>query len=163
MASCSFENMVRAHSGAVQAFARAHTSDPWLAEEAAHVTFVRAWKYRESFRGEGSYEGWLLRICRNVIADLAAKSCREESIDEVELLPAATEEDHGPGAAEIEAALAEVSDTLRGALMLCGALGYDYGSAAEMLDVPVGTVRSRVHRGRAALSSALDRQQPVAA
>ena len=44
----------------------------------------------------------------------------------------------------------------REVVVLCGVLGYDYESAAAVLDIPIGTVRSRLHRGRAALAHALE-------
>lgn len=157
MAGRRFEKLVRAHAASVHAYARALTNDPWLAEEAVQETFVRAWKYQDSFRGSGSYEGWLLRICRNSMIDLAAKRSTDQPISDVadELV----DHDHdGASVTEIDEAMAGLPVGQREVLTLCGVLGYDYESAAELLDVPVGTVRSRLHRGRAALSVALEDQ-----
>ncbi|MEZ5343704.1 MAG: sigma-70 family RNA polymerase sigma factor [Acidimicrobiales bacterium] len=73
----SFDDLVRTHTGAVATYARAITADHWIAEEATHETFVRAWQYLDSFSGTGSFEGWLLRICRNCVTDIAARRWRE--------------------------------------------------------------------------------------
>lgn len=154
MSDRTFETLVRAHADAVHAYARALTNDPWLAEEAVQMTFVRAWKYQDSFRGDGSYEGWLLRICRNLVVDLAAKRSTDQSIDEMPEIPAHHHDE--TASTELEEALARLPTAQREVLTLCGVLGYDYAAAAELLDVPIGTVRSRLHRGRATLGALLD-------
>lgn len=150
-----FEQIVRTHADAVHAYARALSNDAWLAEEAVQVTFMRAWKYQDSFDGHGSYEGWLIRICRNVVFDLVKQRTHDRSLDQV--TEQATDRDTDQTS---EAEIGDLIDHLpmaqREVLTLCGVMGYDYESAAELLGVPVGTVRSRLHRGRAALSTALD-------
>lgn len=149
-----FEQLVRTHADAVHAYARGLSSDAWLAEEAVQVTFLRAWKYQNSFRGEGSYEGWLMRICRNVVCDLAKKRSHDEPLDHV-IEKFADRDTDQLSETEIGDLIDDLPRPQREVLMLCGVMGYDYESAAKLLDVPVGTVRSRLHRGRAALSVAL--------
>lgn len=154
MSDRTFETLVRAHADAVHAYARALTNDPWVAEEAVHMTFVKAWKYQDSFRGEGSYQGWLLRICRNLVVDLAARRGNDQPIDEMAEMAGDHQSD--TTSAELSEAMASLPPGQREVLTLCGVLGYDYASAAELLDVPVGTVRSRLHRGRATLDALLN-------
>ncbi len=146
----AFDALVRAHAGAVSAYARALTGDRWLAEDATQETFLRAWKYLDSYDARGSFEGWLLRICRNCVIDLANRA------------PLAKPALHLPDVAEpadhrvlIYDALARLPIVQREVLVLCGLLGYDYAAAAALLDVPVGTVRSRLSRGRAGLARQL--------
>lgn len=150
-----FEQLVRTHADAVHAYARGLSNDPWLAEEAVQVTFMRAWKYQGSFSGEGSYEGWLVSICRNVVFDLTKKRSHDQPLDQA--VEQATNRDTDQVS---ETEIGDLIDNLpmpqREVLMLCGVMGYDYESAAKLLDVPVGTVRSRLHRGRAALSVSLN-------
>jgi len=138
-----FEALVRAHAGSVSAYARAVAPDPWTAEDAVQETFLRAWKYLDSFRGQGSFEGWLIRICRNCIIDLV--SSRPVPVDE-----------HLPERPTPPDTTNEVYDLVerlpvehREVVALCGLLGFDYATTAEILGVPVGTVRSRLHRARA--------------
>ena len=144
-----FDRLVAAHAGAVTAYARAVASDRWTAEDAVQETFLRAWKYLDSFRGQGSFEGWLIRICRNCIIDLVTK--RPLPIDEE--LP-----DH-PSPADTSNDVYDLVERLpvehREVVALCGLLGFDYASTAEILGVPVGTVRSRLHRARAILERQL--------
>ncbi|MEZ5261579.1 MAG: RNA polymerase sigma factor [Acidimicrobiales bacterium] len=146
-----FDGRVRRHAGAVSAYARALAPDRWIAEEAVQETFLRAWRYRDRFDGRGSFEGWLLRICRNCLIDLAAKRPPTEPLPEHFEAPAALDERH-----EIYAMLETLPLAQREVLVLCGLLGYDYDGAAELLGVPVGTVRSRLHRGRAAMAALLE-------
>ena len=56
-----FEHLVAVHAGAVTAYARAMTNDRWTADDAVQETFLRAWKYLDSFRGSGSFEEPVVR------------------------------------------------------------------------------------------------------
>ncbi len=145
------------------AYAHALSDDRGLAEDAVQETFLRAWKYQDSFRGTGSYEGWLLRICRNAVIDLATGRTSER-IDTVPLDPdtdtLATLHRQGHGApvgtVELDDVVAGLPVAQREVLVLCAVLGYDYESAAALLGIPVGTVRSRLSRARTAVAAALD-------
>lgn len=141
------------------------TADAWLADDAVQETFLRAWKYQDSFRGSGSYEGWLLRICRHTIIDLS----RQRGGDRLDAGPLPHDGErltdhrstnHGSSLV-IDEALASLPVAQREVITLCGVLGYDYESAAELLGVPVGTIRSRLSRARAGLSAALAPDAPV--
>ena len=80
-----FDELVRRHAGAVHAYARAMCRDRWTAEEAVQETFLRAWKYQDSFARRGSFEGWLIRICRNCVIDLAQRAARSDATELAEL------------------------------------------------------------------------------
>jgi len=151
-----FDELVRRHHRAVLAYARATTSAS-IAEDAVQETFLRAWKYFDSFRGEGSFEGWLIRICRRCIIDLAA---REQRLSVGSVPTIAEAPDHQ---AETMMLIEGLSLQHREVLALCGLLGYDYETAARVLDVPVGTVRSRLSRARAQLVEALDQDRGATA
>jgi RNA polymerase sigma-70 factor, ECF subfamily len=144
-----FEDLVRAHAGAVSAYARAVASDPWTAEDAVQETFLRAWKYLGSYRGDGSFEGWLLRICRNCLIDFANRRAPEPTEAVPERLQA-PDTSH-----ELRDLLARLPIEQREVVALCGLLGYEYSDVAQLLDVPVGTVRSRLHRARAVIAEHL--------
>ena len=147
----TFDDLVRRHAGAVTAYARALCRDRWRAEEAVQETFLRAWKYLDSYDRRGSFEGWLIRICRNCIIDLAHRDARE-SEEHAEHADIAVGPDH---VSEIHDLLARLPIAQREVLVLCRLLGYDYDSAATILDVPVGTVRSRLSRARDNLEALL--------
>ena len=111
---------------------------------------MRAWKYRDSFRATGSFAGWLLRICRNCLLDFAATDV-EQPVSEVPDLP---ETPHG--LTDLYDLVARLPVHQREVVALCALLGFDYAGAAELLDVPIGTVRSRLHRARLAIAEQLD-------
>lgn len=150
-----FERLVKEHHRSVFAYARSMTRSDNLAEEATQDTFVKAWKHLDSFRGEGSLEGWLIRICRNCVFDLAR---RQHTNDVISLRPVVETPDHQ---SELWAMIDTLADTDREILVVCGVLGYDYESAATLLDLPIGTVRSRLSRARGRLSDVMQRSEAV--
>lgn len=122
-------------------------------------TFLRAWRYLDSYRSSGSFEGWLLTICRRCVIDLAQRERRHAP-------PEHPRPDDEPGddrgvhqapdhSGDVLDLVAGLPLPQREVLVLCGWLGYDYEEAATLLEVPVGTVRSRLHRARAALDESL--------
>jgi RNA polymerase sigma-70 factor (ECF subfamily) len=144
-----FSELVRTHAGAVSAYARAVAPDRWTAEDAVQETFLRAWRYLDSYRATGSFEGWLIRICHNCLVDLMTR----RSPEPVAEVP----EEHAPPdhSWEIHELLRTLPVAQREVVALCGFLGYDYAQAAELLAIPVGTVRSRLHRARASMTEHL--------
>jgi RNA polymerase sigma-70 factor (ECF subfamily) len=134
----------------VSAYARALTANRTVAEDAVQETFLRAWRYLHTYNSAGSLEGWLLTICRRCVIDLAQRDERHATT--VTPLLASTDADHSVDIIELIAGLPLPQ---REVLVLCGWLGYDYDAAAAILDVPVGTIRSRLHRARAALADIL--------
>jgi RNA polymerase sigma factor (sigma-70 family) len=111
----------------------------------------------------GSLEGWLSRITTNAFLDEVRRRKRRP----LEVVPALPERTLGvdPDPDEtisrtrlpedVQAALAALPDDFRAAVVLCDVVGLDYAEIALALDIPPGTVRSRIHRGRALLRKAL--------
>jgi RNA polymerase sigma-70 factor (ECF subfamily) len=111
----------------------------------------------------GSLEAWLSRITTNAFLDETRRRRRRPSEplpdepdrvlsggdDAATALAAATLSD------EVQRALRSLPDEYRAAVVLCDVVGLPYGEIADQLGVPVGTVRSRIHRGRALLRSSL--------
>ena len=145
-----FAQLMRDHAGAVAAYARAVAPDRWTADDAVQETFLRAWKYRDSFRARGSFEGWLIRICRNCLVDFAATNVAQPVSEVPELLDA-PDDVH-----DLYDLLSRLPVHQREVVAVCALLGFDYAGAAELLDVPIGTVRSRLHRARAAIAQQLE-------
>lgn len=152
-----FDRLARDHAGAVAAYARAVASDRWTADDAVQETFLRAWRYRDSYRATGSFEGWLIRICRNCLIDLAAKPVAEP-VSEVPDRPESSD-----GLHEIYDLLGRLPVHQREVVAVCALLGFDYAGAAELLDIPIGTVRSRLHRARATIGQQLEGSSQEAA
>jgi RNA polymerase sigma factor (sigma-70 family) len=106
----------------------------------------------------GSMEAWLSRITTNAFLDRLRRQKRRPAVplpedDPDRVLPSSESAAEALDAAvlpdHLQAALAELPEDYRVAVVLCDLLDFSYEEIAEALDVPVGTVRSRIHRGRA--------------
>jgi len=111
----------------------------------------------------GSMEGWLSRITTNAFLDDVRRKKRRpvEALpdDPERVLAGAPSADEALAAADLpdhlQDALRGLPEDYRAAVVLCDVLGYSYQDIADTLDVPVGTVRSRIHRGRSQLRTVL--------
>jgi RNA polymerase sigma-70 factor (ECF subfamily) len=108
-------------------------------------------------------EGWLSRITTNAFLDDVRRKRRRPAVVMADppdaLLPAAPAADEVLAAAtlpdRVQLALARLPEDFRAAVVLCDVVGESYEQIAESLGIPIGTVRSRIHRGRALLRDAL--------
>lgn len=146
-----FDSVMRDNFAAVSAYARSATSRRCIAEEAVQETFIRAWRYWPTFRNESSVLSWLITICRRVIIDLVQKDVTTEQLP----VDIADAHDHYEQSA-IQELIAHLPLPQREVVVLCALLGFDYDTAARTLDIPVGTVRSRLARARESLGKELD-------
>lgn len=128
------------------------------AEDVVQTALVRVRRGLETYQ-PGNLRGWLSRITTNVFLDEARKRKRrpEQALpeDPERVLEGAPGADDALAAAGLpdylQAAIATLKPDYRAALVLCDVVGMTYPEISEALDVPVGTVRSRIHRGRSAL------------
>jgi RNA polymerase sigma-70 factor (ECF subfamily) len=145
-----FDQFVRETAPAIRRYALSLTRDQWLAEDISQETFLRAWRYWHSYRGESSREAWVVRICRNTTFDTLAK--REVTMArESKEVPA---DDAGYEEVLIRDELLGLSLPHREVIVLVDLLGFDYASVAEILECRTGTVRSRLSRARESLREA---------
>ena len=171
---------VRASRGDVEAFRRLVQEHSGLvyrvslrilgindAQDASQEVWVRVWRNIKNFRGESAFSTWLYRItvntCLSVHRKESRKREREYGGDEMPFLPEPPGGDADPEAAalsaerreEIQAALGHVRAEHRAALVLRHMEGLSYAEIAHVLDVPDGTAKGWVSRGRAAMLIAL--------
>jgi RNA polymerase sigma-70 factor (ECF subfamily) len=139
-----FEQVVRDHRVAVTAFARSHVRNAAMVDDIVQETFIRVWRYLPSYRNEGSFEGWIIRICRNVAHDYVRKNPERDELTDVH----STVESHPEVRTDVMSAIDQLSSDHRQVVTLCLLLGYSYEEAAEILSIPIGTVRSRISRAR---------------
>ncbi|MEZ5168897.1 MAG: sigma-70 family RNA polymerase sigma factor [Acidimicrobiales bacterium] len=132
------------------------------AEDVVQEALVRVKRGLDGYT-PGSLQGWLARIVTNVFLDETRRRTRRPQValpdDPDRVIPGA------PGADEqlaldtlpdhLRAALADLPTDYRVAVVLCDVVGLTYGEVAEHTGVPIGTVRSRVHRGRMRLREVL--------
>jgi len=138
------------------------------AQDAAQEAFLSALRRASTFRQAAAFSTWLYRIAVNAATDQARRRARTRTVplepdDAGVPVPAHDPTDHGEvvaTAVTVQAALAGIPDEFRAAVVLCDLLRLPYAEAAVVLDVPVGTVKSRVFRGRLALADEL-RTEPA--
>jgi RNA polymerase sigma-70 factor, ECF subfamily len=136
----------------------AHVGDRSMADDLTQETYLRAFRALPSFRGEASARTWLLAIARRTVADSIRGSRRRRRLSAAGQRPR-----FEPGPDEgvaLRAAVDDLDADRRAAFILTQLLGLSYAEAAEVCEVAVGTIRSRVARARADLVAAL--QEPVA-
>lgn len=151
-----FRGVVEQHQSAVRGFLlRLTRGDAALADDLAQDSFVEAWRKRAQFRGHGSFRGWLLKIAHSRFL-MEARRRRLEPLDEAADAPSP---DGGLGPDlrfDLERGMARLAAGERAALTLCYALEYSNEEAAEILGMPVGTVKSHILRGRKKLLAMLE-------
>lgn len=159
-----FERLIVPHLDAAYDLARWLTRDPAFAEEVVQEAFLRAYRFFESFRGDES-RAWMLAIVRNTCFTLLEKelpSSRFETFDEVahsgalDPLPSAEELAIArQDAVQLREALTALPIEFRETVVLRELHGLSYKEIAAVTDAPIGTVMSRLARGRLALAKAL--------
>jgi RNA polymerase sigma-70 factor (ECF subfamily) len=166
----AFRHLVREHSGLVYRVAL-RILGVQEAQDASQEAWIRAWRNIENFRGESAFSTWLYRITVNTCLSARRKESRrkerEFSGDELPFLPEPDGGDADPEAAalsahqreELLAALDHVRADHRAALVLRHMEGLSYAEIAQVLEVPEGTAKGWVSRGRAALLVVLDEQR----
>ena len=164
----SWEQVVTEHSARVYRLAYRLTGNLHDAEDLTQEVFVRVFRSLDRYT-PGTFEGWLHRITTNLFLDQARRKSRIRfdalADDAAYRLPSALPTPdiaylNQMFDADIEAALAALPPDFRAAVVLCDVEGLTYEEIAGVLDLKMGTVRSRIHRGRAMLRTALAHRAP---
>ena len=138
--------------------------------EIAQQAFVLAWRKLRSFRRESGFYSWLYRIARNVaISRIRRRDIRSGSLNQLQDAKGFEPADQSAQAAPensletaeqvllVQNALKQISEEFRQPLVLKEIDGFSYEEIAQILDIPLGTVRSRIFRGRQELIERLQR------
>jgi RNA polymerase sigma factor (sigma-70 family) len=164
----TWDEVVREHADRVYRLAYRLTGNAHDAEDLTQETFIRVFRSLASYK-PGTFEGWLHRITTNLFLDMARRRSRLR----MEGLPDDTDrivgDDPSPEQVytdthldpDLQAALDELPPEFRAAVVLCDVEGLSYEEIGATLGVKLGTVRSRIHRGRAALRASLERRRKV--
>lgn len=168
----AFDAIVRANQDRVYSFCARMLSDREDALDIAQEVFLSAYRNLQGFRGDASLSTWLLRIaanrCLNRIRQRSARAAREVSTGDPEtdgsapFQPTGREEDRPDRIAEtretgkiLEAAIARLDGDSRMLVLLADVEGFSYEELAETAGLPLGTVKSKLHRARMALRKML--------
>jgi len=166
----AWDELVRTYTRRVYAVCYRFTGKESEAQDLTQEVFLRVFKTLKTFKsGEGSFTVWLNRLTRNLLIDNYRRTKLDRATDSIEeQLPILEESaameartDHilaGREASEVlQAALQKLSPDLRETVILRDIEELEYRDIAQVLNVPEGTVKSRLNRGRAELAKVLRR------
>jgi RNA polymerase sigma-70 factor (ECF subfamily) len=148
----------------LRAFSRTLCRRRDVAEDLAQEALMNAWRARGSFQAGTNLKAWLFTILRNGFYSHGRRAWREahwdaESAERIEGPP--NKQDWCMELSDTARAMQALPDVQREAIILVGAGGFSYEEAAAICDSAVGTMKSRVARGRCALLGALDGREPL--
>ncbi len=164
----SWDNIVRVHRGNVYRHAYRLTRNPHDAEDLTQDVFVRVFRALPNYRPGGSFPGWLHRITTNLFRDKLrrARLLRLDPLGDhtdriIDRAPTAAEQlDRRTLDTDVADALRALPPHFRSTVLLSDLHGLTYHQVAAALGINIGTVRSRLHRGRAQLRTALAHRAP---
>jgi RNA polymerase sigma-70 factor (ECF subfamily) len=147
----------------LRAFARGLCGRHDFADDLVQETAIKAWSARERFEPGTNFRAWTFTILRNHYLSELRRSRRQVEYDEaaVEKLLVADADQEAPlHLNDVQKALQKLPEERREALLLVGAGGFSYEEAASISGCAIGTMKSRVARGRAALAELLEDENP---
>jgi RNA polymerase sigma-70 factor (ECF subfamily) len=158
----TWEEVAREHGRFLYTVAYRLTGQHDEAQDLVQDVLLRVRRGLETYR-PGSLEGWLSRICTNAFLDDVRRKKRRPADplpdDPERVIAGAPSADEALAAADLpdhlQDALRDLGPDYRAAVVLSDVVGFSYQEIADALDIPVGTVRSRIHRGRSQLREVL--------
>lgn len=150
--AAAFASLVRLHQGKLRAFLlRMTRRDHALTDDLAQETFLEAFRKIAQYRGEGSFAGWLYRIAYSRYLMVA----RQRKLENLDNVPEPSVDMSPDVKLDLERAMAKLSPPERASLTMCFAFGFSHDEAAKILNLPLGTLKSHVTRGRDRLEALL--------
>jgi RNA polymerase sigma-70 factor (ECF subfamily) len=158
----ALELLLDRHADRVHAICRRVVTHPEDALDATQEALIAITRGIGRFDGRSAFTTWLYRVATNAALDeLRRRGRRPIPFDEPPELTSASGEGAVDARLDVDQALGSVPEEFRTAVVLRDLADLDYPEIAEVLGVPVGTVKSRIARGRKALRTALGNQDPV--
>jgi RNA polymerase sigma-70 factor (ECF subfamily) len=155
----AFEALVRTHADAVYGHAFRFFGDQASTEDATQEVFIKMFRSLATFDGRSAFSTWLFRVTRNVCLDMARADKKRPVPTDLTQVEAPTTRDFSDDvvmARTVETAIRALPPEERDALGAVTLYGMSYQEAAQTLEVPVGTVKSRVFRARRSLAYVLE-------
>lgn len=170
----AFDSLVRRHERRAYQYAFRLTSNPEEAADVVADAFVRVFAALHNFKGQSAFSTWLYRILTNCFLDMRKKdkskyqTSLESALQTEEGEVERQIEDDGPSPGEeaermeraraVQGAIEQLPEYQRAMIMMYHAEGLAYEEIAEALDLPIGTVKSRLNRARLSLRELLAKQ-----
>jgi RNA polymerase sigma-70 factor (ECF subfamily) len=164
----AWEELVRRHTRRVFGLCYRFTGNPTEAEDLSQEVFLRIYRTLASYRSaQGAFPTWLTSVTRNLLVDHYRRTRRDRLTDSIEDAMPVLEEKHSTGrtpdklaqaaelSVQLQRGLARLSPELREAVILRDLQGLEYNEIQGVLQVPEGTVKSRINRGRIELARIL--------
>lgn len=154
----AFATLVRRHEDRLFAICLGVTRNRADALDAVQDSFLAVFRKAATFRGESAFSTWLYQVAVNASRDLLRKKARRDAKTELEVVPdsAVQVEDGTVRRMDVAAALSEIPEQYRDAVVMHDLGGMAYEEIAAVLGVPDGTVKSRISRGRRHLARLLE-------
>lgn len=156
----AYGTLMQLHHGKVRAFLIRLCHHHALADDLAQDTFVSAFEKLDTFKGSGSFSGWLFRIAYNKFLQRMKDETRREEITMTYGIESEVHtefyEDMSANQIDLEYAMRSLKPEQAAAISLCHSYGYSHREAADILDIPVGTVKTNILRGKTELRTLLN-------
>jgi RNA polymerase sigma-70 factor (ECF subfamily) len=156
--SAAFAELYDRREPGLYRYALHMTGSVAAAEEIAHDVFVQLMSATSRFdAGKGSLEGWMYGVARNLVRVFRRRGPVEAPVDQIfrdDILGDLIDKENMTA---LHAAIAELPEQYREAVVLCDLEERNYDEAARLMSCPIGTVRSRLHRARGLLAGKLKR------
>lgn len=156
-----FESCVDQHADSMYRVAFRLTGDRELASELVQETYLQAWKGLDSLRDKSRMRSWVFGILRNQYTKLLRKLPKATQLSRPESVESSLLNQTEPEATReiVQKAISQLDDKHKLPILLVSMEGMSVEAAGEVLDVPRGTVLSRLHRGRKQLKTIIERMQ----
>ncbi|PCI75467.1 MAG: RNA polymerase subunit sigma-70 [SAR86 cluster bacterium] len=155
----AFSALVRMHQGKIRAYLVRLCRSYDLADDIAQETFLTAFRKLQSYKGEGNFSGWLFRIAHNCFLQHIRKTKRRIEITEQfgtqQELQTEQYDSLSTEQMDLEQALTQLNPDETATITLCHSYGYSHQEVSDILDMPLGSVKSNISRGKVKLQKIL--------
>ena len=153
------------HQGKIRAYLVRLCKNYDLADDMAQETFLTAFRKLQSYKGEGSFSGWLFRIAHNCFLQHIRKTKRRiEITDQFGTQLELQTEQYASISTEkmdLEQALVQLNPDETATITLCHSYGFSHQEVSDILDMPLGSVKSNISRGKVKLQKILTKPNPL--
>ncbi|MFK7754148.1 MAG: RNA polymerase sigma factor [Sedimentitalea sp.] len=156
-----FGQQIAPHVPAIWRFALSLSGRPDVADDLTQSTCLRALEKHHLYKDQGTLMGWLMTICRSIwLNELRAQSVRKtgglDTAHPSELIDKKPSAEMNTFISEVFTRIMQLPEAQRATVDLVYVQNFTYSEAAQILDVPIGTIMSRLHTARAALADLKD-------